>query len=68
MKHKVDGHPNAYKDSESGAIVFSDNKYLQVKKRKEIAKNKDVEIFQLRKDITQLQNDINTIMKYIKEV
>ena len=58
----VKGHPNLYRDENSGAIVNCDsqgyNQYIIAKNNRELQKN----------EIEKLKNDINEIKSLLKEL
>lgn len=59
---KVEGHPNLYRDSNTGAIINKDlngyDQYLQSSYSRMNAK----------KEIQQLKNDVNEIKSLLKEL
>lgn len=62
MMIPVEGHPNLYRDENSGAIINYDahsyNQYMNIKKNKE----------NQQQEINQLKNDINEIKSILKEL
>lgn len=62
MMIPVEGHPNLYRDENSGAIINYDthsyNQYINIRKNKE----------NQQQEIIEIKNDINEIKSILKEL
>ena len=65
MKQQVDGHPNLYKDSESGVIV---NRAKSDRERYRIAKQQSRKTLDTEQELSSLREEINEIKSLLKQL
>lgn len=65
MKHPVDGHPNLFKDTESGVIV---NRASTDRERYQIAKQQSRTSQNTEQELSSLRDEINEIKSLLKQL
>ena len=66
MKHPVEGHPNLYKDSETGVISNRANsdreRYLIAKNQSRMNQNNSIELESLRNEIDEIRSLLHQLI------
>ena len=66
MKHPVEGHPNLYKDSETGVISNRANsdreRYLIAKNQSRMNQNNSIELESLRNEIDEIKSLLHQLI------
>ena len=66
MKNRVEGHPDLYKDSNSGVINNRSNsdrlRYRQAKRQAEMTNESRLEIDELKNEITEIKTLLHQIL------
>ena len=65
MKTQVEGHPNLYKDSETGVIV---NRATSERERYRIAKQQSRNSMNTEQELSSLREEINEIKSLLKQL
>jgi len=65
MKQQVEGHPNLYKDSETGVIV---NKAASDRERYQIAKQQSRASMNTEQELSSLRGEIDEIKSLLKQL
>ena len=65
MKSQVDGHPNRYKDTETGVIV---NRAASDRERYRIAKQQSRNNINTEQELSSLREEINEIKSLLKQL
>lgn len=65
MKSQVDGHPNLYKDTETGVIV---NRAASDRERYRIAKQQSRNNINTEQELSSLREEINEIKSLLKQL
>ena len=65
MKSQVEGHPNLYKDSETGVIV---NRATSERERYRIAKQQSRNSMNTEQELSSLREEINEIKSLLKQL
>ena len=65
MKTQVEGHPNLYKDSETGVIV---NRATSERERYQIAKQQSRKSMDTEQELSSLREEINEIKSLLKQL
>ena len=65
MKSQVEGHPNLYKDTDTGVIV---NRAVTDRERYRIAKTQSRSTMNTEKELSSLRDEINEIKSLLKQL
>tara|TARA_Y100001937_G_scaffold95890_1_gene130290 strand:+ start:456 stop:665 length:210 start_codon:yes stop_codon:yes gene_type:complete len=65
MKSQVEGHPNLYKDTETGVIV---NRAVSDRERYQIAKQQSRNSINTEQELSSLREEINEIKSLLKQL
>ena len=65
MKQQVEGHPNLYKDSETGVIV---NRAVSDRERYQIAKQQSRASMNTEQELSSLRGEIDEIKSLLKQL
>lgn len=65
MKHQVEGHPNLYKDTETGVIV---NRASSERERYQIAKQQSRKTLDTEQELSALRGEIDEIKSLLKQL
>ena len=65
MKSQVEGHPNLYKDTETGVIV---NRAVSDRERYRIAKQQSKNSVNTEQELSSLREEINEIKSLLKQL
>ena len=65
MKSQVEGHPNLYKDTDTGVIV---NRAVSDRERYQIAKQQSRTSMNTEQELSSLREEINEIKSLLKQL
>jgi len=65
MKSQIEGHPNLYKDTDSGVIV---NRAVTDRERYRIAKQQSRSSINTEQELSSLREEINEIKSLLKQL
>lgn len=67
MEYKVEGHPNLYRDSRTGAIINTNsNEYNNYVQDRSAKINNNVRLETLEQNVQNIQNDLNEIKNLLR--